>query len=203
MKHDLPDIELTERTFLYALGVLSSIEALAFEQHLAEGCSECAEDLNLFEEISAHLALMVPPVEPSAEVRDKILARIGVVKQAEPKESAPQTNASAEFLTIYAQELEWKELSDGVFVKQLHVDHQKQTVASLYKISPGIRLPMHKHLGVEECFVIEGDFHINDMVLNPGDYHRAETGSVHQSLYTEKGTLLLIISPEKPFVTLN
>jgi anti-sigma factor ChrR (cupin superfamily) len=87
-------------------------------------------------------------------------------------------------------------LSEGVFVKQLYVDDEKRTVTSLYKMEPGAQAPRHIHSGAEECFVIEGDFHINDLKLGPGDYHRAEPGSLHQKIYTEKGNLLLIIAPQ-------
>jgi quercetin dioxygenase-like cupin family protein len=70
-----------------------------------------------------------------------------------------------------------------------------QYTTSLVRMLPGTRLPMHRHKGVEQFFVLEGDCHVHDEVLGPGDYHRAEAGSIHESTYTESGTLFLLIAP--------
>lgn len=196
MKHELSEIELQERAFLSAIGGLSAEEQLAFERHLAEGCELCAAELAAQQEISASLAFSAPFVEPSAPVKDKLMKRIAEEKQANSQKQTERAGEAAKFFTLYAAEGAWQTLSEGVFVKQLYVDREKQIVTSLYKMEPGAQAPRHIHSGVEECFVIEGDFHINDLKLGPGDYHRAEPGSVHQKIYTEKGNLLLIIAPQ-------
>jgi anti-sigma factor ChrR (cupin superfamily) len=196
MKHVLSEIELQERAFLSAIGALSAEEQLAFERHLAEGCEFCAAELAAQQEICVHLAFAAPVIEPSATVKDKLMKRIAKEKQANSQKQVETVGETAKFFTLYAAEGAWQMLSEGVFVKQLYVDREKQTVTSLYKMEPGAQAPRHIHSGVEECFVIEGDFHINDLKLGPGDYHRAEPGSLHQKIYTEKGNLLLIIAPQ-------
>ena len=196
MKHELSEIELQERAFLSAIGALSAEEQLAFERHLAEGCEPCAAELAAQQEICAQLAFAAPIIEPSATVKDKLMKRIAEEKQADSQKQTEKAGETAKFFTLYAAEGAWQMLSEGVFVKQLYVDREKQTVTSLYKMEPGAQAPRHIHSGVEECFVIEGDFHINDLKLGPGDYHRAEPGSLHQKIYTEKGNLLLIIAPQ-------
>jgi anti-sigma factor ChrR (cupin superfamily) len=196
MKHELSEIELQERAFLSAIGVLTAEEQLAFERHLAEGCDLCAAELAAQQEICAALAFAAPVVEPSPTVKDKLMKRIAEEKQANSQKQTEKAGEAAKFFTLYAAEGAWQMLSEGVFVKQLYVDKDKQTVTSLYKMEPGAQAPRHIHSGVEECFVIEGDFHINDLKLGPGDYHRAEPGSVHRKIRTEKGNLLLIIAPQ-------
>ena len=203
MRHELSQIELEERAFLSVIGAPADEEQLAFEQHLAEGCETCAAELAAQREIFAHLALAAPVAEPSPVVREKLLARIALEKQAESEAPAPKPNIPGEFFTLYAAEGAWRQLTEGVFVKQLYVDAEKRTVTSLYKMLPGAKAPSHRHRGVEECFVIEGDFHINNLTLGPGDYHRAESGSHHQTPFTKNGNLLLIISPEDGLEVMN
>ena len=198
MTHDLTE-EITERAALYALGQLTAEDSLAFEKHITEECEVCAAELRAFEEVCAQLALTAPAAEPPVRVRESLISKLGQTNRPASVEASSQQASSAETLTVYAGEGEWRELSEGVFVKNLSVDEKKGTVTSLFKLLPGARVQAHKHLGVEECFVLEGDFHVNDLILGPGDYHRAEEGSVHQQLYSEKGNLLLIISPQEGF----
>lgn len=198
MTHDLTE-EITERAALYALGQLPDEDALRFESHLAGQCEVCTAELRAFEEVCAELALTTPEAVPSPQVREKLLSQLGQIKQSGIVEPFPQQASTANTLTVYATEGEWQELSEGVFVKELYTDEKKGVVTSLFKMLPGTRAQAHKHLGVEECLVLEGDFHVNDLILGPGDYHRAEEGTVHQHLYSEKGNLLLIISPQEGF----
>lgn len=202
MAHDLSD-ELKERAALYALGSLPAEESLAFERHISEGCSVCAAELRAFEEVCAQLAWTAPVAEPSPHVRDNLLRQLGLTEQPGRVESIPDFVSQAKTLTVYAEEGEWEKVSEGVFIKQLYRDEKRGTVASLYRMLPGAHAPTHRHVGVEECIVLEGDFHLNELILGPGDYHRAEAGSVHQRLYTEKGNLLLIISPQEGFQALQ
>lgn len=196
MKHELSEIELQERAFLSAIGALSAEEQLAFEQHLEEGCEICATELEAQREICAQLAFAAQAIEPSGAVKENLMRRIAEEKQADSRKQAEKVEDAAKFFTLHAAQGAWQLLSEGIFIKQLYVDREKRTVTSLYKMEPGAEAPMHTHSGVEECFVIEGDFHINDLKLGPGDYHRAEAGSVHRNIRTEKGNLLLIISPQ-------
>lgn len=198
MRHDLTE-EITERAALYALGQLTPEDSLAFERHLAQKCEVCIAELRAFEEVCAQLALSVPEAEPSIHVRESLMGKLSQTKQSGLVQPFTEQSAPAQTLTVYAGEGEWKELSEGVFVKQLYADEKKGTITSLFKLLPGAHVHAHKHLGVEECLVLEGDFHVNELILGPGDYHRAEEGSVHQHLYSEKGNLLLIISPQEGF----
>lgn len=59
----------------HALSALDAGEARALNEHLAE-CAECRRDLAEWEATAASLALSAKPMEPSPEVRDKILSKI-------------------------------------------------------------------------------------------------------------------------------
>ena len=57
----------------YALGVLDADEVVAVEEHVAD-CPSCRQKLMDDLETVGALALMVPPVEPSPSVRDRLLS---------------------------------------------------------------------------------------------------------------------------------
>ena len=59
----------------HALSALDAEEARAMNQHLSE-CAECREELADWESTSAALALHTEPVEPSPELRDRIMSAI-------------------------------------------------------------------------------------------------------------------------------
>jgi putative transcriptional regulator len=99
-------------------------------------------------------------------------------------------------LTLRADEGRWHEVAKGISVKHLFTDPQNGMVTTLVRMKPGTRIPLHRHNGVEQCYVIEGDFHAADQKLGPGDFHCAQAGSVHEPVYTVEGALVLIIAPK-------
>ena len=77
MKHAALTDEIVERAALYALGALTQIEAQAFEDHLADGCAVCRRELDEYHFAVEGLALATADVEPSPEVRSRLLASLG------------------------------------------------------------------------------------------------------------------------------
>lgn len=101
-------------------------------------------------------------------------------------------------LTVRADEGEWVETGDeGVTLKLLFADAEHKTFTTLLRMSPGSRLPRHRHTGTEQCLVLEGDLRAGELRASAGDYICALPGSVHEELSTERGALLLLISPER------
>ncbi len=77
---------------LYALGALEGDEKLAIESHVA-GCSECARKLAEARGRIATLALATPRVEPSAAVKQRLMAQVRADAEAEAKTSAVPATA--------------------------------------------------------------------------------------------------------------
>lgn len=194
MKHQTSTEESREQAALYALGMLSQTEASAFESHLAEGCAACEAERQAFTTVVAHLGFGLPEEAPPAETREELLARVAEESTPIPASAAAQPEISSGFLSLRADEGEWRELAPGVLEKRLFKDHTRGTVTSIYKLLPGTQAPQHLHHGVEECFVLTGDFRIHDEVLGPGDYHCAMPGTVHEIVSTVHGTTLLIVT---------
>jgi anti-sigma factor ChrR (cupin superfamily) len=196
MSHHNSEEDTTLRAALHALGVLPEDEALAFQQHLDEGCTICLAEVESYQTTVGKLGLGAPRIEPPESVRDRLLQEI----KRQPKLQLAPALSKQELgnsLTIRAGEGEWREKWKGVFIKRLFKDEMKGTVTTLYKMMPGASLPKHRHIGAEECFVLEGDYHINGEILRAGDYHCALPDSVDETLYTVGGTTFLLVTPER------
>ena len=192
--HRFSQQEMSERASLYALGALSQWEARAFEEHLAEGCAECTAELQSFEETTRALAWAAPEHEPPASVRASLLSMV-----AEEREGASSKTMSREespsLITLRADEGEWYKLGPGIKAKPLFTDPQTGMVTTLLKMKPGTSIPLHSHSGIEQCYIIEGDFHAANQQLGPGDFHVAPVGSTHDAVHTTNGALVLIVAP--------
>ena len=190
MSHTTLDEEAAGRAALYALGALEGEEARAFEEHLLAGCAVCAAEMREFEGVVADLGLAAPEAEPPAEVRSRLLALI-----AEGAGGGP--GGGEGFLVVRAGEGEWLPTGDeGVAYKLLYADAERGTVTTLVRMRPGSRIRPHRHLGVEQCLVLEGDVSSGATRMKAGDFNCSLPGSVHQELVTDGGALLLIVSPE-------
>src|SRR4029077_15255305 len=84
---------------------------------------------------------------------------------------------------------------EGIDVRRLFVDEGADRVTMLIRMAPGTAYPAHRHGGVEECFVLEGDLEIGEeFEMNAGDYQRMDGGSAHPLQSTRGGCLLLLSS---------
>lgn len=194
MRHGAVNDQIREVTALYALGALNQHEARALEEHLNEGCEVCREELESFEMTAALLALGAIEEEPPRSVRDELLSKVG--GKSNGGKGGDGVAPSTSFLSVHADEGKWKELCDGVLLKKLNVDKATGLTTSLVRMKAGTALPVHRHIGVEQFYILEGDCIVHGERLGPGDFHRAEAGSIHRTTYTVEGTMFLLIAPE-------
>lgn len=198
MKHAALTDEGVERAALYALGALTQIEAQSFEEHLDEGCEVCRRELDEYQFTVKAMAVATPDESPSLAVRNRLLAsRSEALASDEQKSAVTDKPAAYPLLSVYAGDGGWEEVAEGMFVKPLHVDEASGLMTSLVRMMPGVALPPHQHIGVEQFLILEGDCIIHGERLGPGDYHRAISGSIHESTYTVNGTTFLLVAPEE------
>lgn len=69
----MEDELIHELSAAYALDALTADEHDVYENHLA-GCRRCQADVAAFSETASALAYAVTPADPSAELRDRVLA---------------------------------------------------------------------------------------------------------------------------------
>ena len=145
------------------------LDALAPEQRLKVA--------RLYDAATA-VALSVPPLEPPAHARARLLAAA----------RKPST------YTVWAADATWIDTGlPGIRARILAVDKTRSLVTLMIRAEPGAVYPSHKHHGPEECFVISGSVVIDGRVLRAGDFHHADDDSDHGEVTTTEGADVLIV----------
>ena len=198
MKRNFIDESIIEQAAMYALGTLSQSEARAFDRCLEEKREDYAEELAAFNAVIVALAFGAPERTPPERAREQLLTRVvAETGHKVPGKDEAQSAALPQFRNVKLNEGRWNQVGKGAFVKILFVDQHRGAVGSLIKLEPGARLPRHRHLGIEESIIIEGDCHVNGEVFTSGDYRRAMAGTTDSELTTERGTIFLLIAPQE------
>jgi len=173
--------EIHEVASLYALGLLEPEFAAGFERHLESGCPVCESEVRGFTEATAQVFSALESAPPPAAIRVKLLERIG------------QSHSGS--VIFRAGEGQWLETGvPGLSLKQLFVDPATGNVTSLIRMAPGAIIRPHQHVGLEHCYVLEGDVVFDDHTLNAGDYEVASETTDHSLATTRHGCLLLIMN---------
>lgn len=80
----------------------------------------------------------------------------------------------------------------GVMLKVLYADQASDRQTVLVRIEAGVHYPRHRHVGLEECLVLEGDLNMDNVRLKAGDFIVNPDGEIHNDTWTEEGCLLLL-----------
>jgi len=123
-------------------------------------------------------------LRPSASLWERLSKRIAAETGGEPVSPAPQRWAQPE----------WKEVAPGISCKLLATDTEKNRVSMLVRLAPGTDYPPHRHAGVEELHLLEGELWIDDRKLYPGDYNRGEPGAVDRRVWSETGCTCVLLT---------
>jgi putative transcriptional regulator len=159
------------------VGRLKLVGALlmqAMEPQPASVADESAAMRRFADEMSA------PPVEPSSAPSDPLLP-------------APL----ADYLQMAGDDIRWKTLVKGL--QQYRVKLPKGAgEIQLLKARPGLRLPKHRHRGMELTIVLKGAY--RDAT---GEYHRGDVADLdedieHQPKVMDGEECICIIASEKP-----
>lgn len=166
---------------IYAAGALDGDELGRFEAHLSTGCTECQARIRETGEALAGLPVALAPIAPPDSVKARLLERIDSEKRG--------------LVYIHANDGEWIDIEPGIVAKILNLDAERRRVTAVVRMAPGSAYADHRHLGTEEVLVLEGSCYCGGRLLRPGDYHRAEPGSIHLDTRTDEGSLMLVIAP--------
>jgi quercetin dioxygenase-like cupin family protein len=100
-------------------------------------------------------------------------------------------DTDATHLTIAGDEGDWQPFVDGVQIKVLR--EQAGVLSYLLRLTPGARLPPHRHPLDEECIVIEGSLRVGThAAFGPGSYHLAHGGALHPTIGTDTGATIFL-----------
>jgi hypothetical protein len=85
-------------------------------------------------------------------------------------------------------ELRWRRGDAGIELAGLRV--VAGVASMLARIAPGAPVADHGHALDEDCFVLEGETFLGDLLLRSGDYQLAAAGSSHVGVVSDVGVLL-------------
>jgi anti-sigma factor ChrR (cupin superfamily) len=186
--------ETRDRAALYVVGALRGEEAREFEAHLKEGCEVCAGEVKAFSLVADELAAATPPQAPRAKLRERVLDKIA--SEVRAGNSATIDKNGMRFMLSNLMPWEGTAIK-GIETKVLFRDAANGMVTLLVRMAPGTSGPRHRHAEVEESYVLEGDVTISGVEMKPGDYCRAQPGSIHSGLSTRGGCQFITIASER------
>lgn len=181
-----PRCERVELIPLYVLRALPAGESHLLEAHLTS-CPECRRELQSLRPVADSLASTPADIlRPSHSMWRSLQERIG----GEDSEELVTPEVPA------WREPAWEDVAPGISCKLLATDTEHDRVSMLVRLAPGSAYPPHRHAGVEELFLLDGELWIEDRKLSPGDYSRGELGTADERVWSETGcTCVLITSP--------
>jgi len=182
---------------LYALDLLEAQERCWVEEQI-ENDADLAAELSELQASVGAIAYTAPAVPMSSNLKQRLFQRLDIGTTGDESStgtelSSPELETLGEEIqpaipvyppslpfAVQSQDLVWQpHRVPGVMIARLHVDTVKHEVVGLFRAEAGVRYPLHRHAGVEEIFMLQGDLVIAGKVYGSGDYIRSEPGSIH------------------------
>jgi len=126
-------------------------------------------------------------LRPSPSLWDHIARRIAAEAGTQPLPREPGEWA----------EPEWEEVAAGISCKLLATDADRDRVSMLVRLAPGVAYPAHRHAGVEELHLLDGELWIDGRKLRPGDYNRAEPDTADERVWSETGCTCVLVTSSR------
>ncbi len=95
---------------------------------------------------------------------------------------------------VVPSEIPWTEVAPGMRRKALWSDEATHRRADLVRFDPGVKLPLHRHLGDEIIFMLEGSNADEWAEVLPGNLSYRPNGCVHTVTSRNGATALAFIS---------
>jgi anti-sigma factor ChrR (cupin superfamily) len=95
---------------------------------------------------------------------------------------------------ISINDLGWQDFQTGLRFKILWEDKPTKRRAQLTRFEPGAKLPLHRHVGDELIFVIEGAVSDESGTVTPGNVGYRPNGCVHTVSSKNGATVLAILT---------
>src|SRR5438876_10815382 len=95
---------------------------------------------------------------------------------------------------ISLSDLAWQERQPGVRAKAIWEHPESRRKAVMTRIAPGAKLPLHRHVGDELVFVIEGALSDEFGTVTAGNMGYRPNGCVHTISTKQGATVLAIIA---------
>ncbi|MBL8237721.1 MAG: cupin domain-containing protein [Bryobacterales bacterium] len=182
--------ETSDLALLYAMGELRGDERDDFERLLASGDPAATAEVEKVQSIAERLTLAAPAPAIRPNIKDRLMAAARQTKPAGFEQPEPGVHV------LRAGNGGWRETGyAGVTFKLLHLDKETGMATSILRLQPGAQYPPHHHTQMEQCLVLSGDVRLGPNIhIFAGDYEKAFPGTDHESLTSETGCELLVLS---------
>src|SRR3989441_5370956 len=104
------------------------------------------------------------------------------------------TTTSPRSQIISISDLGWQEFRPGVSFKILWEDKPTKRRAQMTRIAPGAQLPLHRHVGDELIFVVEGAVSDESGTVTAGNVGYRPDGCVHTVTTRNGATVLAVLT---------
>ena len=176
--------------FLRALQALPSSEVAVVEA-LLSSCEECRQEMETLRPIvGSFVSWPTDLLRPPPSLWGRLAHRIAKETGKEPMLRPPEQSSK----------LQWEEVAPGICIKILASDAEKDRATALVRLDPGFDYPAHEHAGVEELYLLHGELKIDDRTLYPGDFIRAEAGSIDHRVWTETGCTCVLLASTRDII---
>jgi anti-sigma factor ChrR (cupin superfamily) len=108
--------------------------------------------------------------------------------------SASEIGAAPRSQTIVLSDLAWASAMPGVQQKPIWHDKETKRRAALIRFDAGAKLPLHRHVGDELIFVIEGSNADESGEVMTGDANFRPNGCVHTVTSRNGATVLAVVT---------
>lgn len=184
----------------YATGALSRPLEVMVETHIALN-DKSAKKLDTLMKLGGILLEECEPVSLSEDALETVMAQIEaeangsmVAMNNNSKSHQPARNQLPRPLADYIPDLDcpksWRKVGLGLSQHRVTFD-SSEIEANIYRIAPGVSVPVHSHEGTEFTLVLAGGFSDETGTYGPGDIAIQETGATHQPVADDDGECIV------------
>jgi anti-sigma factor ChrR (cupin superfamily) len=176
--------EQSEVTCAYAAHALAGSEAAAAEAHIA-ACPDCQREVeSLRPVVNRFVSWPTDVLRPTTALQARLALRLA------KETGTPLVLPSASRWS----EPEWEQVAPGIECKLLATDTERHRVSMLVRLASVASYPGHRHAGVEELHLLDGELWIDERKLFPGDYYEATPGTSDERVWSETGCTCVLIT---------
>jgi anti-sigma factor ChrR (cupin superfamily) len=98
------------------------------------------------------------------------------------------------------QEMQWEKAPNyppGTMMKVLRRDEEGCPLTIILKVGEGFKMESHSHVGIEQHFVLEGEYQSEGDIYQAGYYRLIPERTSHGPFHSEKGAVILVMWDQK------
>ena len=177
---------------LYAIGALNQDERRWVEAQV-ESFPELAAELEDYEAAVELMPYCAPSVTIHSDLKARLLHRIAESDSPPIPNAALPSGNKNQGRTVRSENLRWRSYhAPGIQIANLHIDRMARKISCMIRAEAGAQYPAHRHAGIEEIVMIEGDLCMAGETYRKGDYIRSEAMSIHPTAETAAGCIFFL-----------